>query len=339
MKVYERPSLKGMNSFGLEASAGLMVAIESEEDLLDLPPFDPARDLVLGGGSNVVLASDIPGTVFHNRILGRQLVEQTASHGLLEVGAGENWHELVGWTLDHGLFGLENLALIPGLAGAAPVQNIGAYGVELSSALERVTAWDWQRCAWASFSAGDCRLGYRDSIFKSGSPERYLITSIRLRLDRVFQPRLEYAGLHEELSLMGITQPGAKQVSEAVVRLRRRKLPDPARAGNAGSFFKNPRVGPKQAEELAGAYPQLPCWPADDGETKLSAAWMIEHCGLKGLRIGAAAVSEQHALVLVNLGSASGRDVMNLAAAVQDIVSDRFGVWLEPEPKVVEFHP
>jgi UDP-N-acetylmuramate dehydrogenase len=337
MKVVERPSLQSMNSFGLTASAGLLIAAESEEDVLALPPFDPARDLVLGGGSNVVLATDVPGTVFHNCIRGRQLIEDTGDTALLEVGAGEDWHELVCWTLDHGLSGLENLSLIPGLAGAAPMQNIGAYGVELSAVLERVTAWDWQRCAWTSFGAEDCRLSYRDSLFKSGCPDRYLITSIRLRLDRVFQPRLDYAGLVDELTAMGVAQPSARQVSEAVIRLRRRKLPDPALAGNAGSFFKNPRVGPERAEELAGAYPDLPQWPADEGQTKLSAAWMIERCGLKGFRMGAAAVSEQHALVLVNLGGASGREIVDLARKVQETVAGHFGIALEPEPKLVEF--
>jgi UDP-N-acetylmuramate dehydrogenase len=337
MKIVERPSLTALNSFGLEATAELLIAIESEEDLLALPGFDPRRDFVLGGGSNVVFAGDVPGTVFHNRILGRDRVgEPHDDQVLIEVGAGEDWHRLVRWTIDQGLSGLENLSLIPGLAGAAPIQNIGAYGVELSSVLESVTAWDWQRATWVSFDREDCRFAYRDSRFKSGEPDRYLLTSIRLRLSRKFRPRLDYAGLADELAAAGVERPTARDVSGAVMRIRRRKLPDLARNGNAGSFFKNPVVDADRADALALDHPDLPRW-RDVRGVKLSAAWLVERCGLKGLREGGAAVSEQHALVLVNLGNASGRDVLTLARRVQSAVTERFGIDLEPEPRLVEF--
>lgn len=337
MKVVERPSLKGMNSFGVEASAGLLIEIESEEDVLSLPAFNPTRDFVLGGGSNVVFVSDVPGIVFHNQILGRTIVEDSAEHAVLEIGAGENWHQLVCWSLDQGLSGLENLSLIPGQAGAAPIQNIGAYGVELSSVLRRVTAWDWKRSAWVCFESADCLLGYRDSLFKSAAADRYLVTSLQLQLDRVFRPQLDYAGLCEALSDMGVEYPSARDVSDAVIRLRQRKLPDPALAGNAGSFFKNPELDLEQANSLAAAHPGIPIWPTANGRSKLSAAWMIENCGLKGLREGDAAVSEQHALVLVNVGQASGRNIVTLASRIQSIVADRFGLLLEPEPRLIEF--
>lgn len=337
MRVVERPSLKALNSFGVEASAALLLAIESEEDILALPAFDPGRDFVLGGGSNVVFATDVPGTLFHNCIRGLDVIEDGADHGLLEAGAGENWHRLVRWTLERGYCGLENLSLIPGLAGAAPIQNIGAYGVELASVLDRVTAWDWQRCAWTSFNRQECCLAYRDSLFKSGAPDRYLITSIRLRLNRVFAPRLDYAGLSEELAAAGVEHPDALAVSDAVMRIRRRKLPDPAVNGNVGSFFKNPMVGAATAETLLARHPQLPAWPAGTGRVKLSAAWMVEHCRLKGLREGDAAVSDRHALVLVNRGAASGADVVRLSRRVQAVVADAFGIALEPEPRLVEF--
>jgi len=337
MKVVQNASLQALNRFRLAATAGLLVTIENEEDLLSLPALDPQRDLVLGDGSNVVLASDIPGTVYRVRIPGRAIVETSAEHALVEIGAGEDWHRLVEWSLDQNLSGLENLALIPGLAGAAPIQNIGAYGVELASVLEGVSAWDWQRCCWTSFNATECCLGYRDSLFKSIARDRYLITSIRLRLNREFRPRLDYAGLREELGAMGITKPSARDVAEAVTRVRRRRLPDPAVIGNAGSFFKNPELGAEQAEQLADAHPGLPRWPGENGRTKLSAAWLIEQAGLKGLREGSAAVSEQHALVLVNQGTASGAQVIALARRIQTIISDRFGVELEIEPRVVEF--
>jgi UDP-N-acetylmuramate dehydrogenase len=243
----------------------------------------------------------------------------------------------VRWSLERGLSGLENLSLIPGQAGAAPIQNIGAYGVELSSALRGVTAWDWQRSAWVCFESADCQLGYRDSLFKSAAADRYLVTSLQLRLNRVFRPQLDYAGLSDTLSGMGVEHPSARDVSDAVIRLRRRKLPDPAVTGNAGSFFKNPELDPEQAHALAAAHPGLPVWPTDDGRSKLSAAWMIENCGLKGLREGDAAVSEQHALVLVNLGSASGKNIVTLARRIQSSVADRFGLMLEPEPRLIEF--
>jgi len=338
MKVRQSQSLKAMNTFGVAATAGLLITVEREEDVLELPAFDPEGDLVLGDGSNILLVGDVPGTVFHNRILGRAIVADDGESALVEIGAGENWHGLVRWTLDHGLCGLENLSLIPGSAGAAPIQNIGAYGVELSSVLDGVTAWDWQSAAWVSFDAQDCRLGYRDSLFRSTAPARYLITSIRLRLARGFHPQLGYAGLQEELASRGIDRPSARDVSEAVIRLRRRKLPDPAEIGNAGSFFKNPAVDAALADRLLADHPGLPCWPATDGLIKLSAAWMIERCGLKGYRHGNAAVSERHALVLVNCGAAAGAEILALARTVQGAVADRFGVGLEPEPRVVEFN-
>jgi UDP-N-acetylmuramate dehydrogenase len=337
MKVVERASLKDMNSFGLEAAAALLLTIESEEDVLSLPSFDPARDLLLGEGSNVILASDIPGTVYLNRICGREIVDRTRDHALVETGAGENWHELVRWSLERGLSGLENLSLIPGLAGAAPIQNIGAYGVELGDVLDRITAWDWQRATWVSLDREACHLAYRDSLFKSTWPDRYLITSIRLKLDCRFRPQLDYAGLRQELPGADPSRLSALEVSNAVCRLRRRKLPDPRVTGNAGSFFKNPLLAAELAAELAERFQGLPCWPNDDGSVKLSAAWMIEQCGLKGLREGDAAVSEHHALVLVNRGAATPAQVLALARKVRETVAERFDLSLEIEPKVLQF--
>lgn len=334
MKVRERPSLKDLNTFGLDAHAGLVVEIESEEDLLEVPALDPLRDLVLGGGSNVVLVDDVPGTVYLNRIRGIAVVGDDGDDRLVEAGAGEDWHDLVEWSLEQGLCGLENLSLIPGKTGAAPIQNIGAYGVELASVLESVTAWDWQRGCWTMLTREDCRLGYRNSRFRSGDSGRFLITSVRLSLSRTFQPRIDYPGLAEEL---GATTLTARAVSDAVIRLRRRKLPDPSVTGNAGSFFKNPVVTADEADTLRALHAGLPSWPAADGQVKLSAAWLIEFCGLKGRKAGGARVSEQHALVLVNEGGASGRDIKALAGVVQEAVYETFGVRLEPEPLLVEF--
>jgi UDP-N-acetylmuramate dehydrogenase len=319
MKVLENASLKNLNSFSVEAFAKLLLIIETEEDLLSLPAFDRKKDFVLGGGSNVLFVTGIPGTAFLNRITGREIIEDHDGQVLIEAGAGEIWHELVLWSLEKGLSGLENLSLIPGLAGAAPIQNIGAYGVELSSVLEGVTAWDWRKARWVFFTRDD------------------LITSIRLRLNRCFTPCLEYQGLRDELRSMGIAQAGPKQVSDAVIRIRKRKLPDPTQLGNAGSFFKNPIVSANLAAALQQQYPGLPGWPAGPEDLKLSAGWMIEYCGLKGLRLGDAGVSDQHALVLLNYGAASGHDIARLADKVRTTVFEEFGVLLEQEPVLVNF--
>ncbi|MBT8059533.1 MAG: UDP-N-acetylmuramate dehydrogenase [Gammaproteobacteria bacterium] len=337
MRALQSGSLRAFNSFGTEARAGLVLVIESEEDLLDLPGFDRSRDLLLGGGSNVLIIDDVPGTVYLNRIAGIHVLDDDGQTVSVEVGAGENWHGLVRWSLDQGLCGLENLSLIPGLAGAAPIQNIGAYGVELSSVLESVTAWDWQRGRWLNLPAADCGFAYRDSRFKSVEPDRYLITSIRLRLGRTFQPRLDYPGLAEELDAAGIRRPTAGDVSEAVCRIRRRKLPDPAVTGNAGSFFKNPVLPADDAAKLLQRFPGMPSWPAGEDRLKLAAAWMIERCGFKGAQDGAAGVSERHALVLVNHGAASGREIAALARRIRLAVEERFGLRLEFEPRLVEF--
>lgn len=334
MKVTDRPSLASLNTFGVAARAQLLLEIETEEDVLSLPAFNPARDLVLGGGSNVLLVSDVPGTVLLNRIAGIEVIEQDDQQVLIEAGAGENWHKLVRYCVRQGWSGVENLALIPGLAGAAPIQNIGAYGAELATALESVTAWDMHTATWAVLDNNQCRFGYRDSLFKSIEPGRYFITSIRLRLNKEFSPQLGYAGLEESLYEAGIKHPTLSDVCLAVERLRQSKLPDPAVQGNAGSFFKNPVISAGHLESLHGRFPALPSWAMGKGLVKVSAAWMIEQCKLKGTGHDGAAVSIRHALVLVNQGHATGRAVWQLAQHVQKVVADRFDIMLEPEPRI-----
>ena len=337
MKVLDQVSLKGLNSFGLDVSARRLLTLETEEDLRSVHELDPRQDIVLGGGSNMLFESNVPGTVFLNRITGRDIIEERESQALVKAGGGENWHHLVRWSLAQGLSGLENLSLIPGLAGAAPVQNIGAYGVELSSVLESVTAWDWEKSDWVKFKRAECQLSYRDSRFKSQEAGRYLITSLRLLLNRQFTPQLQYDGLAAELQRQGIERPSATQVSDAVISIRRQKLPDPELTGNAGSFFKNPLVDSDQAEKLRQRFPDLPAWPADRGRYKLSAAWMIEKCDLKGFRVGDAAVSPKHSLVLINCGSASGQDISDLAQIVRTRVYEAYGTNLEQEPVSIRF--
>lgn len=217
------------------------------------------------------------------------------------------------------------------------MQNIGAYGVELSSLLVSVTAWDWRQQEWRVFERDECLFGYRDSRFKSREPDRYLITSVSLALDLEFAPHLEYAGLTEELADRGGAQITARDVSEAVIRIRKRKLPDPAQLGNAGSFFKNPVLPTAEARVLESTHPELPTWPAGDGKIKVSAAWMIDNCGLKGCAEGSAEVSRQHALVLINRGGASGNQIWRLAERVRNDIKQRFGICLETEPRIYDF--
>ncbi len=341
MKTAADISLKPFNSFGVNAVANNMHWLESMDDVQQLQAqsqpassFDTGADLVLGGGSNILFTSDVPGTVYLNRIRGRNLVEEDGDSVLIEVAAGENWHEFVLWTLNQGYYGLENLSLIPGLVGAAPMQNIGAYGVEISNVLESVKALDWQSGQIVSIKSEDCGFSYRDSRFKSTEPDRFLILSCHLRLLKNFKPELSYTGLASELSAMNIKNPGAKEVSEAVIRIRQRKLPDPAVIANAGSFFKNPEIGTDRAEELRSGHKAMPVYRVSDEICKLSAAWMIEQCGWKGFRQGDAGVSRDHALVLVNHGQASGFEILELSWSIAKSVQDRFGITLVREPQV-----
>jgi len=339
MKQIRDASLKHLNSFSVEAKASQLLVLETKQDLQTYTSqhrFNPENDLVLGGGSNVLFASNVEGTLVLNRITGKNIIADSDNEVLLEAYAGENWHQLVLWSLEQGLSGLENLSLIPGLAGAAPMQNIGAYGVELSEILESVQALELNSGELREFSHSDCHFSYRDSRFKSTDAGKYLITRIRLRLQRVFVPQLSYAGLTEELDVMGINTPTAKQVSDAVIRIRQRKLPDPRLLGNAGSFFKNPVVKQKTVDSLRKDFPGLVTFPVSPDTCKLSAAWLIEHCGWKGKSMGRAAVSNQHALVLVNTGSASGGEILALAVAVGKSVQDRFGIKLESEPHIIQ---
>ncbi len=338
MKRVLNASLKKYNSFGVEAHAGELITLETENDLDILAgelAFDPANDLVLGDGSNILFAGDVSGRVILNRITGKTILETSKDSALIEACGGENWHQLVVWSLDQGLSGLENLSLIPGLAGAAPIQNIGAYGVELADILHSVEVLDSVSGQRNDIQNTDCDFAYRDSRFKSRDRGRFLITRIRLRLDRNFKPRLAYAGIGDELLSQGIESPTARDVSNAVIRIRQRKLPDPKVIGNAGSFFKNPMVNRSLATALAKEYSGLPVYPVDDKNAKLSAAWLIESCGWKGRSMGEAAVYDKHALVLINKGQATGQDILTLAEAIQASIKDRFGIELQAEPRII----
>ncbi len=290
--------------------------------------------LVLGQGSNVLFARDFDGLVLQPAWRRVSITGGEGDAVVVRAEAGLGWDALVDWTLAQQLTGLENLALIPGLVGAAPIQNIGAYGTEVSEVIASVEAWDRRDSAAQLLSSAECRFGYRDSLFKQ-EPDRWIITAVNFLFPRNRELNLGYAGLRDELAALRIAQPTAAQVAQAVRRLRRRKLPDPEFLPNVGSFFKNPVVPAGLASELAEAHPGLPVHASSDGTCKLSAAWLIEACGLKGVREGDAGVSAQHALVLVNHGSAGGAELLGLARRVADSVEQRFGIRLEPEPRIV----
>lgn len=329
--IEENYSLTSRNTLGLPVSARYFASASDVEELLEALAFARERSLpviVLGGGSNTVLQERIDGLVIAVDIKG------VAFEGCeVEVAAGENWHGFVRESLARQRYGLENLSLIPGFAGGAPIQNIGAYGVELDRYFVSLEAIDRHSLETVEMTASDCRFGYRDSIFKRALKDRMIITRIKLSLAEIFEPNLDYEDLKVELERTASAEPSAMEVSDAVCRIRRRKLPDPERIGNAGSFFKNPAVSEQVYRELQDRWPTLKAWPAGD-KVKLSAAWMIDRLGFKGTTLGDAAVSDQHALVIVNAGSATRADVLALAGRIQEGVEKNFGVSLEIEPVV-----
>lgn len=331
-------SLQRFNTFGLPARARhyLRVTDAAQLDRLredarwaDVPRF------VLGGGSNVLLAHDVEALLLHMAIPGREIVGETDEAVLVRAGAGENWHEFVQFTLAQGLGGLENLSLIPGTVGAAPIQNIGAYGLEIKDVFHSLTVHDLASGARRTLTGPECRFGYRDSLFKHAQGANLVVLDVTFALPRAWRPNLRYAELAHALQEAGLPEPTPRQVSEAVIAIRRRKLPDPAEIGNAGSFFKNPVVTQEHCARLLAAFPQLVHHAQADGSEKLAAGWLIDQCGWKGKNMGRAGVYPKQALVLVNNGGASGAEVIALARAIQQDVLDRFGVQLEPEPVFV----
>ncbi len=353
MLVEKNISLQPFNSFGIAAKAHSLCRLHSVADVqqwVASRPQDDPPPLILGGGSNLVLTGDVRQTVLKVEIEGIRLLRETEKAWIVEAGAGVAWHDLVCWTLEHGYTGLENLALIPGTVGAAPVQNIGAYGVELQDRFESLDAVDLRDGRVFSLDAAQCGFGYRDSVFKHtpGAPGdlglagQALIVAVRLHLPKAWKPVLGYADLERMQAQSGIASPTANQIFDWVVAVRRAKLPDPAVIGNAGSFFKNPTVSREQCDDIIQREPKIVHYVLADGSVKLAAGWLIDACGWKGKSIGNAGVYEKQALVLVNRGTgsanpadwATGGEVMTLAKAIQTSVYERFGIKLEPEPMV-----
>jgi len=337
-RLTEHAALRSRNTLGVDARARFLLELHDLSALpaaLALDPLQHRHWLPIGAGSNLLLAGDIDGVALSFDARAVAVVGEDADTVLVRAEAGLSWHTLVLWTLEQGLCGLENLALIPGTAGACPIQNIGAYGVEVGEHIASVEAWDTRAGHWCRLSQAECAFGYRDSVFKR-QPGRWIITAVTFALSRSPQLRIEYAGLRHELDAMGVSRPGAREVADAVIRVRSRKLPDPSVLGNAGSFFKNPIVPASLADRLESASPGLPVFSGDGADTrKLSAAWLIEQAGWKGHRDGDAGVSRDHALVLVNYGQASGAQLLELARRIAASVQERFGVDIEPEPRII----
>jgi UDP-N-acetylmuramate dehydrogenase len=327
-----------MNAFALPALAATLVRVDSDAALrrvIDHAELGRAPKLVLGGGSNIVFTRDPQALVLKVEVMGRRLVQERADAWIVEVGAGENWHDVVAWTLQQGWPGLENLALIPGTVGAAPVQNIGAYGVELAERFDSLDVVDLVTGRGATLDLDACHFGYRDSVFKHALAGKSVITRVRFRLPRPWKAVLGYLELERKMQETGITAPDAQTVFDWVCAIRRAKLPDPAVIGNVGSFFKNPLVSVEQCRDIIGRDPEVVHYLLPDGGVKLAAGWLIDACGWKGKTIGRAGVYEKQALVLVNRGGASGAEVLTLARAIQESVYGRFGIRLEPEPIIV----
>jgi len=329
--------LRPYNSFGLPAKARRLVRIRSEADLrwvVNHPDWGRASKFILGGGSNLVLTRDLQPLVLKVEVPGRRLLD-AGDDWIVEAGAGERWHDLVMWSLEQGVGGLENLALIPGTVGAAPVQNIGAYGVELKDRFESLDTLDLMSGRLVSLDKAACHFGYRDSVFKQHLAGRSVILRVRFRCPKRWVPELGYLDLQRAQEAAGIAHPTPAQVADWVMAIRRAKLPDPAVIGNAGSFFKNPIVSAEACRAVIAREPHIVHYPLDDGRCKLAAGWLIDACGWKGKSVGGAGVYEKQALVLVNRGEARGGEVLTLAQAIQASVFARFGVQLEPEPVVV----
>ena len=335
-------SLLPYNTFGVDVSASHVFCLKQPADLDDLQGFpvfremshDLRRILVLGQGSNILFTGDFDGIVIRNGIGGIKVIEEDSLSVIVEAGAGVIWNDLVDYAVSMNWWGLENLALIPGTAGAAPVQNIGAYGVEAADVIIRVNAFNLETGQWMVLENSDCAFGYRDSIFKRSLKNRVVICSVVFRLSKRAEPRLGYSGVREELDRKGIIDPSAGDIAEAVAAIRRSKLPDPALLGNGGSFFKNPVVGETVFQRLKGSYPLMPFHR--HGELyKIPAGWLIEKAGWKGYRSGNVGCYEKQSLILVNYGNATGREVLDLSERISGSVASVFGIGLEREVNVI----
>lgn len=332
--TYQKP-LAALNTFGIDATAQAYIPVRSAKDLQAFcgdATLSGMPWMVLGGGSNVLFTRDFKGVILHMQNKGMQVTGEDAAHYLVQAAAGETWHAFVLWTIAQGMGGLENLSLIPGTVGAAPIQNIGAYGVEVKDVLHSLTIFDMTSRQTRVMSNEECRFGYRDSIFKQALHGRAIVLDVTFALPKAWQANTRYGDVAKAIASAGIAQPTPKDVSDAIIAIRRAKLPDPAEIGNAGSFFKNPVVARSTYDALLQQHEDIVAYVQMDGSVKLAAGWLIDQTGWKGRVLGNAAVYDKQALVLVNRGGATGAEIAALAKAIQYDVQEKFHVFLEPEP-------
>jgi UDP-N-acetylmuramate dehydrogenase len=338
MTVKYDASLQEYNTFGVKAQAKVMASFKSTQDLKMLlvnKDFEGLPRLILGGGSNLLFTRDFPGLVLKNEILGIECINEDSDHFYIKVGAGENWHEFVLHCINNNWAGLENLSLIPGNVGASPMQNIGAYGVEIKDRFHSLEAFNLKTLETETFDRESCKFGYRESVFKNIYKDKYIIISVTFKLLKEPDLNTSYGAIESELERRGISNPGIKDVSDVVIHIRNTKLPNPAELGNAGSFFKNPVVSKDTFDKLSSEYPEMPHYPLNDGMIKLAAGWLIEQAGWKGKRVGNCGMHEKQALVLVNYGNASGEEIYEHSESVLTSVEEKFGISLEREVNII----
>lgn len=337
MKVSYNTSLKEYNTFGIDVKAEKFISITSVEELKEVLRQTYASELfVLGGGSNMLLTGDLKKTVLHIAIKGKEVISETDEEVIIEASAGENWHQFVLWTLSHGYGGLENLSLIPGNVGTAPIQNIGAYGVELKDVFYSCKTIHLQTLEEKEFDLVSCDFGYRNSVFKNKLKGEFIITSVRFKLSKKdHQLHTGYGALQSQLKAAKITKPCIKDISDAVIAIRQQKLPDPREIGNSGSFFKNPVISSEEFQKLQEKFPEAPHYQISEDEVKVPAGWLIDRAGLKGYRKGDAGVHKNQALVLVNYGNATGKEILSLAREIQQKIKKQFDIELEPEVNIL----
>jgi UDP-N-acetylmuramate dehydrogenase len=337
MNIRENYPLQQHNTFHINCNARFYAEINSEEDFLELinqPVYKKNQHLVLGGGSNVLFTKDQNALVIKNNLIGKTLINEDENHFNVKIAAGEVWHEAVLWCIENNYAGLENLSLIPGKVGASPMQNIGAYGVEIKDVFESLEALDMQDGAKRKFNLAECEFGYRESVFKRKLKNRYLITSVSFKLNKKPNFNTSYGAIEKELQNMGVKELSIKAVSDAVINIRSSKLPDPNKLGNAGSFFKNPEVSATHVKELKSKFPGIVTYELENGNYKVAAGWLIEKCGWKGKRIADAGVHVNQALVLVNYGNSKGDEILNLSSEIIKSVKDIFNIELEREVNI-----
>jgi UDP-N-acetylmuramate dehydrogenase len=334
MNIQENVSLRAMHTFHVSAKARYFARFSSAEDLFNIPS-DKGPVLLLGGGSNILFLNDYPGLVLKNEIKGITLLHEDPEYVYIRAGAGENWHELVMYTVEKGWGGLENLSLIPGCVGAAPIQNIGAYGVELEDTFWDLEAFHFADKKRVTFTKSDCSFGYRDSVFKNKYKGQFAILYVTFRLRKHPVFHTSYGALQQQLEKRGVKELTLKEVAHAVMQIRSSKLPDPEKVGSAGSFFKNPAISKEAYEQLLKMFPGMPSFSQPEGKVKIPAGWLIEYCGWKGYRKGDAGCFPLQALVLVNYGNASGSEIKAIADAIRSDVQQKFAITLEPEVNII----